>query len=85
MSEIVHESGSGEGRRPIEFVVPIRALLLVVAVLLGVWALLSIANALMLVFTGVFLAFVFEYPLRLLMEKTRLGRGLAASTTITSS
>jgi len=85
MSEIVHESGSGDGRRPIEFVVPIRALLLVVAVFVGVWALLSIANALMLVFTGVFLAFVFEYPLRLLMEKTRLGRGLAATVLVLGS
>ena len=79
MSEIADDSSRGEGRRPIEFIIPVRALLLVVAVILGVWALFSIATALLLVFTGVFLAFVFEYPLRLLMAKTRLGRGLAAT------
>jgi predicted PurR-regulated permease PerM len=65
--------------RTIQVAIPIRALLVVVAVLLGVWALFSISEALLLVFTGVFIAFVFEFPLRLLMAKTRLGRGLAAT------
>jgi predicted PurR-regulated permease PerM len=79
MSEVTRGSGRGNGRSLVEFIIPVRALLLVVAVILGVWALFSIAGALMLVFTGVFLAFVFEFPLRLLMEKTKLGRGLAAT------
>jgi predicted PurR-regulated permease PerM len=79
MSETVTGGGQREKRPAVEFVIPVRALLLVVAVLLGLWALLSIAEALLLVFTGVFLAFVFEFPLRLLMDKTRLGRGLAAT------
>jgi predicted PurR-regulated permease PerM len=79
VSEIASGSEHGGGRRPIEFIIPVRALLLVVAVVLGVWALFSIATALLLVFTGVFLAFVFEFPLRLFMAKTRLGRGLAAT------
>jgi predicted PurR-regulated permease PerM len=79
MSELVPAGSAPNGRRPIEFVIPIRALLLIVGLILAVWALFSIAGALLLVFTGVFLAFVFEYPLRLLMSKTGLGRGLAAT------
>jgi predicted PurR-regulated permease PerM len=71
--------------RAVQVTIPIRALLVVVAVLLGVWALVSIANALLLVFTGIFLAFVFEYPLRLLMRKTRLGRGLGATILVLGS
>ena len=85
MSEIVPGGqGSGE-RRPIEFIIPVRALLLILALLLALWALFSIADALLLVFTGVFLAFVFEFPLRLLMAKTRLGRGLAATILVLGS
>jgi predicted PurR-regulated permease PerM len=68
-----------EASRDLRIVIPVHALLLIVAVLLGVWALFSIAGALLLVFTGIFLAFVFEYPLRALMARTRLGRGLAAT------
>jgi predicted PurR-regulated permease PerM len=64
---------------PIEITIPIRALLVVLAVLLGAWALFTISDALLLVFTGVFLAFVFEFPLRLLMKRTGLKRGLAAT------
>jgi len=85
MSEVTRGSSRENGRRLVEFILPVRALLLVVAVILGVWALFSIAGALMLVFTGVFLAFVFEFPLRLLMEKTRLGRGLAATILVLGS
>ena len=85
MSEIAPPAGQKERRPAVEFVIPVRALLLVVAVLLGVWALFSIADALLLVFTGVFLAFVFEFPLRLLMERTRLGRGLAATILVLGS
>jgi len=79
VTDVVTGNDQGGGRRLIEFVIPVRALLLVVAVLLGVWALFSIADALLLVFTGVFLAFVFEFPLRLFLKKTRLGRGLGAT------
>ena len=73
MSDPARRAGRGA---PVQFTIPVRALLVVVAVLLGVWALFSIAEALLLVFMGVFLAFVFEFPLRLFMSKTRLGRGL---------
>jgi len=69
----------GAGARPLQIAIPVRALLVVLAVLLAAWALFSISDALLLVFTGVFLAFVFEFPLRLLMARTRLGRGIAAT------
>jgi predicted PurR-regulated permease PerM len=85
MSDTLPTGGQREKRPAVEFVIPVRALLLVVAVLLGVWALTSIADALLLVFTGVFLAFVFEFPLRLLMDRTRLGRGLAATILVLGS
>lgn len=78
--------GGQRDRRPVvEFVIPIRALLLALAVFLAVWALFSISQALLLVFTGVFLAFVFEFPLRLLMARTPLGRGLAATILVLGS
>jgi predicted PurR-regulated permease PerM len=85
MSDIAPAGDQGGGRRPIEFIIPVRALLLVVAVVIGVWALFSIASALLLVFTGVFLAFVFEFPLRLFMARTGLGRGLAATILVLGS
>jgi predicted PurR-regulated permease PerM len=77
---------SGGGRsRTVQIVIPVRALLTVAAVVLAVAALFSIAGALLLVFTGVFLAFVFEYPLRALMARTGLGRGLAATILVLGS
>jgi predicted PurR-regulated permease PerM len=82
MSLRVSDVGTSPGRggyRPVQITIPIRALLVVVAVVVGVWAVFSISEALLFVFTGIFLAFVFEYPLRLLMAKTKLGRGLAAT------
>jgi predicted PurR-regulated permease PerM len=85
VTELTRESTDATGTRAVQIGVSVRALLLVVAVLLAVWALFSIAQALLLVFTGVFLAFVFEFPLRLLMEKTRLGRGLAATILVLGS
>jgi predicted PurR-regulated permease PerM len=79
-------STSAPGRpRSVQVTIPVRTLLVVVAVLLAVWALVSISSALLLVFTGVFLAFVFEYPLRLLMARTALGRGLAATILVLGS
>jgi predicted PurR-regulated permease PerM len=85
MSELLPASGKRPARPSIEFVIPIRALLLVAAVLLGLWAFASITDALLLVFTGIFLAFVFEYPLRALVGRTRLGRGLAATILVLGS
>jgi predicted PurR-regulated permease PerM len=79
-----HSSEAGRPRT-VRIAIPLRVLVTVVAVILAVWALASIADALLLVFTGIFLAFVFEYPLRALMARTGLGRGLAATILVLGS
>ena len=57
--------------------------LLIVAASVGVLAaLVAIGDAFLIVFVGVFLALVFEYPLRFVMAKTGLSRGLAATLTV---
>jgi predicted PurR-regulated permease PerM len=66
-------------QRPVEITISIRTLLLATAIVAVSAALVSIADALLIVFIGVFLAIVFEYPTRALMERTRLGRGGAAT------
>src|SRR5918994_156350 len=42
----------------------------------------AIGGTFLVVFIGIFLAFVFEYPVRFVMGKTRLSRGLAATVTV---
>jgi predicted PurR-regulated permease PerM len=71
----------GDSRR-IELLVPMRTLLLVGAAV-GVFAAFrAIGDTFLVVFIGIFLALVFEYPVRFLMSKTRLSRGLAATITV---
>lgn len=48
-------------------------------------AIVTVREALVLVFVGVFLAAVFEYPTRALMKRTRLDRGLAATVVVLGS
>ncbi len=68
--------------RRIELLIPVRTLIVVgVAIALGV-AFKAIGDTFLIVFVGIFLALVFEYPVRFVMEKTRLGRGLAATVTV---
>jgi len=62
-----------------QITIGLRTLLLIAAVAVGLAALTGITGALLWVSVGIFLAFVFEFPLRLLMKKTRLKRGLAAT------
>ena len=70
-----------EARR-IELLVPVRTLLVVgVAVALAL-AFREIGDTFLIVFVGIFLALVFEYPVRFVMAKTKLGRGLAATFTV---
>jgi predicted PurR-regulated permease PerM len=45
-------------------------------------AFVAIGNTFLIVFVGVFLALVFEYPVRLVMAKTGISRGLAATVTV---
>lgn len=72
---------SAEPRR-IELLVPVRTLI-VLAIALGLGlAFRAIGDTFLIVFVGIFLALVFEYPVRFVMAKTRLGRGLAATVTV---
>jgi predicted PurR-regulated permease PerM len=63
-------------------VLPLRTILLVAAAIGVLWAFATIADAFLIVFVGIFLALVFEYPLRFVMAKTGLSRGLAATITV---
>ena len=72
---------AGKPRR-VELLLPMRTVLLVAAtagVLLAFWA---IGDTFLIVFIGIFLALVFEYPVRYLMSKTKMSRGVAASVVV---
>ena len=68
--------------RRVELVLPVRTLLLVALAVLVIAAFRAIGDTFLIVFVGVFLALVFEYPVRFVMAKTRLSRGLAATVTV---
>jgi len=60
--------------------------LLVVAATIGVLAaFVAIGDTFLIVFVGIFLALVFEYPVRFVMRKTHMSRGLAATVTVLGS
>ena len=61
---------------------PMRTLLVVgAAVALGL-AFVAIGQTFLIVFVGIFLALVFEYPVRAVIAKTGMSRGLAATVTV---
>ena len=68
--------------RRVELFLPVRTLLLVAAAIGVMAAFMAIGDMFLIVFVGVFLALVFEYPVRFVMAKTRLSRGLAATVTL---
>jgi predicted PurR-regulated permease PerM len=72
---------SPDGRR-IELLLPARTLLAILAVIGLAVAFRAIGDTFLIVFVGIFLALVFEYPVRFVMEKTRMSRGLAATVTV---
>jgi predicted PurR-regulated permease PerM len=72
---------SPESRR-IELLLPMRTVIVVAAAIGLMVAFAAIGDTFLVVFIGIFLAFVFEYPVRFVMEKTRLSRGLAATITV---
>jgi putative heme transporter len=76
--------GSTETRR-MELVLPMRTLLLVAAAVGVLSAFRAIGDTFLIVFVGIFLALVFEYPVRFVMRKTGLSRGLAATVTVLGS
>ena len=59
-----------------------RTVLLVAAAFGVVAAFVAIGDTFLLVFVGIFLALVFEFPVRLMIAKTGLSRGLAATITV---
>jgi predicted PurR-regulated permease PerM len=71
--------------RRVEFLVPVRTLLVVGAAVAVAGAFIAIGNTFLIVFVGIFLALVFEYPVRFVMRKTGLSRGLAATITVLGS
>jgi predicted PurR-regulated permease PerM len=72
-------------RRRVELYLPIRTLLIVAAAIAIMAAFVSIGDTFLIVFVGIFLALVFEYPVRFVMRRTHLSRGLAATLTVIGS
>jgi predicted PurR-regulated permease PerM len=70
------------GTRRVELLVPVRTLLVVGAAVAVAAAFKAIGDTFLIVFIGIFLALVFEYPVRFVMRKTKLSRGLAATITV---
>jgi predicted PurR-regulated permease PerM len=66
----------------VALVLPLRTILLVAAAFAVIAAFVAIADAFLIVFIGIFLALVFEGPVRFVMAKTGLSRGLAATITV---
>jgi putative heme transporter len=71
--------------RRVELLLPMRTLLLVLGALGLAVAFAAIGDTFLIVFVGIFLALVFEYPVRFVMEKTGMSRGLAATVTVLGS
>jgi len=72
---------AGESRR-VELILPMRTVLLVAATLGVLAAFAAIGDTFLIVFVGIFLALVFEFPLRYLMSKTKMSRGAGAAVVV---
>ena len=75
----VPEAMSAREPRWVEVLLPMRTVLLVAATLGVLAAFAAIGDTFLIVFIGIFLALVFEFPLRYLMSKTKMSRGAAAA------
>jgi putative heme transporter len=72
-----------EPLRPrVEILVPVRTVLIVAAAVALMAAFVAIGNTFLIVFLGIFLALVFEFPVRMVIAKTGMSRGLAATITV---
>ena len=69
----------------VELLIPIATLVLVAAAVALMSAFRAIGDTFLIVFVGIFLGLVFEYPVRFVMRKTGLSRGLAATVTVLGS
>lgn len=74
-----------KGRRLLETAITVRTLIAAALIAGLAWAIVSILDALLLVFLGIFLALVFEIPVRAFMRKTGRGRGLSATIVVLGS
>jgi predicted PurR-regulated permease PerM len=70
------------GARRVELLLPVRTVLLVAAAVAVIAAFREIGDTFLIVFIGIFLALVFEYPVRFVMAKTHMSRGIAATVTV---
>ena len=71
--------------RRVELVLPMRTVLIVAAAVGVAAAFAAIGSTFLVVFVGIFLALVFEFPVRFVMAKTHMSRGLAATVTVLGS
>ena len=66
----------------VELLIPIRTLLIVFGAIAIMGAFIAIGSTFLIVFIGIFLGLVFEFPVRFVMRKTNMSRGLAATITV---
>jgi predicted PurR-regulated permease PerM len=69
-------------RKRVELLLPMRTVLIVAATIGILAAFVAIGDTFLIVFIGIFLGLVFEFPVRLVIAKTGLSRGLAATITV---
>ena len=66
----------GQGTKRVELYLPVRTVLIIAAAIGGDGlAFAAIGDTFLIVFIGVFLALVFEFPVRFVMEKTGMSGG----------
>src|SRR6266550_742582 len=65
-----------------ELIIPIRTILIVSAAIGVLGAFVAIGDTFLIVFIGIFLGLVFEFPVRFVIRKTGWSRGLAATVTV---
>jgi predicted PurR-regulated permease PerM len=70
------------GTKRVELLLPIRTVLIAVAAIGLMFAFATIGSIFLVVFIGIFLGLVFEFPVRFVMKKTHWGRGVAATVTV---
>jgi predicted PurR-regulated permease PerM len=65
-----------------ELLIPIRTILVVSAAIGVLGAFVAIGSTFLIVFIGIFLGLVFEFPVRFVIRRTGWSRGLAATVTV---
>src|SRR5436190_1421235 len=65
-----------------ELLIPIRTIIVVSAAIGVLGAFVAIGSTFLIVFVGIFLALVFEFPVRFAIRRTGWSRGLAATVTV---